>query len=72
MKNEITIFLTLPESELFKKFQKHHTLFKLLVEAGVFDNKNSNVMLNFDAEGNIGSIERHDFLYSARHTLSTV
>lgn len=68
--NETTaIFLTPIDAELFIKFQKHHEMFKLLVEHGVFDNKNANIMLNFDKEGNIGSIERHDILYSARHAL---
>ncbi len=62
-----TIFLAPIEAELFIKFQKHHELFKLLVESKVFDYKNANIMLNFDANGNIGSIERHDILYSARH-----
>lgn len=71
MMNETKIFLTPIEAELFVKFQKHHKLFKLLVEQGVFDNKNANIMLNFDAEGNIGSVERHDFLYTRRNELST-
>lgn len=66
-----TIFLAPLEAELFIKFQKHHELFKLLVEQGVFDQKNANIMLNFDKDGNIGSIERHDILYSTRHSLST-
>lgn len=73
--NEIkttTIFLAPLDAELFIKFQKHHELFKLLVEKGVFDNHNANIMLNFDKDGNIGSIERHDILYSARHSLSTI
>lgn len=64
---EVTIFLKPVEAELFVKFQKHHKLFALLVEKGVFDNKNANIMLNFDKNGDIGSIERHDILYSARH-----
>lgn len=66
-----TIFLTPIDAELFVKFQKHHELFKLLVEKGVFDNCNANIMLNFDSQGNLGSIERHDFLYSRREKLST-
>lgn len=71
--NEVNIFLTPLDAELFKKFQKHHQLFKLLVEQGVFDNKNANIMINFDVNGEIGSIERHDILYSKRHAeLSTV
>lgn len=54
------------DAELFKKFQKHHELFRLLIERGVFDQKNANIMLNFDAFGNLGSIERRDFLYTKR------
>lgn len=67
MTKDITVFLTPIDAELFIKFQKHHELFKLLVDSTVFDNKNANIMLNFDNEGNIGSIERHDILYSQRH-----
>lgn len=69
MNKTTTIFLTPIDAELFLKFQKHHEMFKLLVESGVFDNKNANIMLNFDKDGNIGSIERHDILYSLRHTI---
>lgn len=68
--NEVTVFLTPIDAALFLKFQKHHELFKLLVEQGVFDQKNANVMLNFDNDGNLGSIERHDILYSARHEVT--
>lgn len=63
---QVTIFLTPIDAELFKKFQKHHTLFKLLVERGVFDQANASVMLNFDEHGEISTIQRQDFLYSAR------
>lgn len=66
MNNEVTVFLTPIDAELFKKFQKHHALFKLLIEKGVFDQANANIMLNFDASGTLGSIERHDILYSTR------
>ena len=63
---QVTIYLTPVDAELFKKFQKHHELFKLLVLNGVFDQKSAGIVLNFDAEGNIGTIERHDILYSKR------
>jgi hypothetical protein len=63
---EVTIFLTPIDAELFKKFQKHHALFKLLVEQGVFEVRNGGVVLNFDHSGEITTIERHDLLYTTR------
>ena len=69
---EITIFITPIEAELWLKFQKHHQLFKLLTETGVFDQKNANIMLNFDKDGNLGSVERHDFLYSRRNEVDNI
>jgi len=61
------IYLTPIDAELFVKFQKYHQLFQLLVDKGVFNQKNGNVLLNFGPNGEISSIERHDILYSARH-----
>lgn len=66
----VPVYMTAIDVELFKKFQKHHKLFKLLVERGVFDQKNANIMLNFDANGTLASIERHDFLYSSRFDMA--
>lgn len=69
--DQVTIFLTPIDAELFKKFQKHHMLFKFLIEKGVFDQKNASIMLNFDNNGDIGSIERHDLLFTRHVELST-
>ncbi len=54
-----TIFLTPPDAELFKKFQKHHDIFKLLVEQGAFDIQFGKVTLNF-AGGLLQSIAREE------------
>lgn len=70
MEQTVTIFLTPIDAELFKKFQKHHMMFKFLVEKGVFDQKNASIVLNFDEHGQIGGIDRHDNLYSKRHEIA--
>ena len=63
---EITIFLTPPEAVLFKDFQQYHQTFTLLCQKGVFGIKGGSATIHFDEYGNIGDIERHDKLYSAR------
>lgn len=65
---QVTIFLTTPEAELFKSYQQFHETFALLVRQGVFDVKSGSVTINFDAQGQIGSIERKDTLFNRRLT----
>ena len=70
MEELITIQITTPEAVLFRDFQKDHDLFYLLKSRGVFDQKNASVILNFDSNGTLQTIQRQDFMYSKRH-LST-
>lgn len=65
--NEINILLTETDAEHFKMFQKYYSEFVLLVERGVFDQKNCAVSLHFDSEGTLQTIQRADFLYSRKH-----
>ena len=64
--NEVTVFLTTPEAEMFKDFQQFHDTFALLVKRGVFDVKGGSVVIHFDHLGMIQKIERHDSLFDTR------
>ena len=63
----VTLILTTPEAMMFREFQKDHELFYLLKKQGVFEQKNASVILNFDSQGLLQTIQRQDFLYSKRH-----
>jgi len=65
--NEITIQLTEEEAFKFIEFQKNYLNFMLLVEKGVFNQRNSAVTLHFDKDGTLQTIQRADFLYSRKH-----
>jgi len=67
MNNEITIFLTEEEALKFAKFQKYYTEFMLLIDRGVFDQKNGAITMHFDHNGILQTIQRADFLYSRKH-----
>jgi hypothetical protein len=66
MPQEVTIFLTPTDSELFKSFQQFHKTFELLCKSGAFDIKNGSFVCHMDNEGNIKKIERHDSLFDSR------
>lgn len=63
--NEITIFLSEQDAQLFKEFQRNHYNFTLLMDKGVFNIKNGSAVLNFDSNGVISTIQRADVLYNA-------
>lgn len=56
------------DAKLFLLFQEHYATFKLLVERGVFDQKNAAVTLHFDNAGTLQVIQRADSLYSRKHS----
>lgn len=63
---QITIFLTTPEAEMFKSFQEFHSTFFLLVNSGVFNIKGGSAVIHFDESGVIQNIERNDTLFNSR------
>ena len=67
MNKDITIFLNEEEAKKFILFQKHFKDFMLLVNKGVFDQKNCAISLHFDQNGTLQTIQRADFLYSRKH-----
>lgn len=66
--NEIKIMMTEEDARLFLLFQEHYPTFKLLVERGVFEQRNAAVTLHFDSVGTLQVIQRADSLYSRKHS----
>jgi len=67
MINEITILLPEAEAKKWLLFQEYYSTFALLVDKGVFGQKNASISLNFDSHGTLQTIQRNDFLYSRKH-----
>ena len=55
--NEITIFLSPADAELFKSFREYQTEFMILKNTGIFDLKNGKMIINKDSTGNVREIE---------------
>jgi hypothetical protein len=66
MDNEIKIFLTPTDAELFKQWQHFYDVFNKLSNSGAFNVKNGSVEIHFDHEGTIKKIERRDSLFDSR------
>lgn len=65
--SEVTILLPKKEAELFIMFQENFDTFKLLLDKGVFNQRNAAVTLHFDNVGTLQLIQRADSLYSRKH-----
>jgi len=65
--NKIPIYIPDEDAKKFIEFQKHYDAFTILVNGGVFDQKNASVTLQFDALGVLQKIQRSDYLYSRKH-----
>ena len=63
---KIAIYIPDEEAKKFILFQKHYSLFSILLEKGAFDVKSGSVQLNFDHNGLLQTIQRSDFLYSRK------
>lgn len=64
---KIPVFIPDEDAKRFLLFQKHYDVFNLLLERGVFDQKNCAISLHFDKFGVLQTIQRADFLYSKRN-----
>lgn len=51
--------------EKFKLFMEHYDTFSTLLSAGVFEQKNAAITLNFDLFGKLKNIQRTDTLFRA-------
>lgn len=47
--------------------QKYYEAFMLMIERGVFNQKNGAITLHFDQNGVLQTIQRADFLFSRKH-----
>jgi hypothetical protein len=66
MDNEIKIFLTPTDAELFKQWQHFYDVFNKLSNSGAFNIRNGSFTCHFDSQGMIKKIERHDSLFDDR------
>lgn len=64
--NDIALYIPNEEAKKFILFQEYYDNFSILVDSGVFMQKNGAVTLHFDANGTIQTIQRADVLYSKR------
>lgn len=60
----IPVFIPDADAKKFLVFQEHYDLFTLMLEKGVFKQKNAAITLNFDSNGTLQTIQRSDFMYS--------
>jgi hypothetical protein len=65
---KIAIYIPDEDAKKFILFQKHYDLFTLLLDKGIFDQKNCAVTLHFDSGGVLKTIQRNDYLYSRQHS----
>lgn len=63
---EIAVYMPDEDAKKFLEFQKHYSVFNILLEKGVFNQKNASISLNFDSNGVLQTIQRADFLYAKR------
>ncbi len=63
--DEVTIFLTPIDVELFKAFREHQTDFMILKNNGIFDLKNGNIIIHKDAQGRVREIVENRVRFKA-------
>ncbi len=66
---EVAVYMPDETAKKFLIFQEYYDAFSLLVERGVFEQKNAAISLHFDQNGTLQTIQRADFLYSRKHEL---
>lgn len=68
---EIAIYATNEVARKFVLFQQYFEPFSLMVDKGVFTQRNAAITLHFDKDGVLKAIKRMDSLYDFREGLST-
>lgn len=66
-KIEVAVYIPDEDAKKFLLFQEHYETFCLLLDRGVFQQKNAAISLHFDQNGTLQTIQRADFLYSKKH-----
>lgn len=57
--DNITVYLTPEDAQLFLQFQKRYLFMKVLENIGVFDLKSGSIEIHFTNLGEIGSVDLH-------------
>ena len=65
IENLTPIYLKDDDIAMFVEFQKHYDRFKILSDNGLFSMKNGKAIINFDQNGQIGSISMDFIRYKA-------
>jgi len=63
LNNEVTIFLTPIDVELFRSFREHQTDFMVLLDNGVFSMKNGSLTIHYDDKGLVRKIESNQIKF---------
>ncbi len=66
MMQQVTILIPEQKSKKWLLFNQNYETFSIMLDKGVFNVKNGNVVLHFDNNGMLQTIERADILYSKR------
>lgn len=67
---EVTILLPEEEAKKWMMFQRYYDMFSLMVDRGVFEQKNCSISLHFDHNGILQTIQNSGFLYSRKHEVA--
>lgn len=65
----IKIELSAEDCELFKLFQQYHEDFRTLVDSGLFNVRNGSVIVNFNPQGQLSTVEIHQNTYRRRQSV---
>lgn len=69
MEEKLPVFLTREQAALFVLFCKNYDKIGFLISKGIFDVKHGSVMINFDSNNNIGSVEVRQMMYPVKETV---
>ena len=67
METKIAIYIPDDEAKKFLLFQQYYDVFSLMLEKGVFNQKKANIILTFDHDGVLQTIQRSDFMYTRKY-----
>lgn len=65
--DNVAIFVPDAEATKFLLFQQYYQPISVLIDHGVFMQKNAEIALHFDSNGILQTIQRRDSLYSRKH-----
>ncbi len=66
----VTIFLTTQDAELFAKFRQFQDALTVIIRSGALETKAGEVTLRFDGDGTLREIEKRAVVYKRKAVLS--